>query len=149
MIPVIIATALAVKLQRRVDPRLCVIAGFLAMALGSLCGSHFTSAWSPWSFVPVVLLQSIGQSFAFFATVLYLIANSDPKRSTAVSAYIQVIRIVGVEFAGSLMGTWLRYREQYHSNELGQSVTTSSKNFEAHLMALQGVLGEGTAARVC
>ncbi|MGO4118648.1 MFS transporter [Rhizobium ruizarguesonis] len=145
--PVLLATILAVILQRRIDARLCVIAGFLAMAMGSLIGSHLTSSWTPWSFIPVLLLQSVGQSFAFFATVLYLIANSDPKRSTAVSAYIQVIRIVGVEFAGSLMTTWLRYREQFHSNTLGQTISASSRNFDNQVMKLQGVLGEGMAGK--
>jgi DHA2 family multidrug resistance protein len=148
VLPVVTATVLATKLQRRLDPRLCMIVGFLAMALASLIGSRLNSSWSPWSFAPVVLLHSVGQTFAFFATVVYLIANSDPKRSTAVSAYIQVIRIVGVEFAGSVMNTWLRYREQFHSNSLGLAITSPSQKLDMHLSVLEGALGSSAQGKM-
>jgi DHA2 family multidrug resistance protein len=148
VLPVITATAVATKVQRRLDPRICMIFGFLAMALASLIGSRLTSSWSPWSFAPVILLHSIGQTFAFFATVVFLIANSDPKRSTAVSAYIQVIRIVGVEFAGSVMNTWLRYREQFHSNSLGLPITSSSSILDRHITLLGSVFGSSPQAKM-
>jgi DHA2 family multidrug resistance protein len=143
--PVLVSMFLAVKLHRRVDARLCIVAGFVAMALGSLIGTQVTISWSPWSFLPVVLLNGIGQTFAFFATVLYLISNSDPRRSTAVSAYIQVVRLVGVEFAGSLLNTWLRYREQFHSNILGQSISSSSQMLESRLEKLHSVFRQTTS----
>ena len=78
-----------------------------------------------------------------FATVVYLIANSDPKRSTAVSAYIQVIRLGGVELAVSVLNTWIRHREQFHSNSLGLAVSTSSRGFEIYQTELEGVFGRG------
>ncbi len=148
VLPVITATVLATRLQRRLDPRICIIIGFFAMALAALIGSRLTSTWSPWSFAPVVLLASVGQTFAFFATVVYLIANSDPNRSTAVSAYIQVIRIVGVEFAGSVMNTWLRHREQFHSNSLGSPITSSSQGLDTHVSVLVSVFGPSSQSKM-
>ncbi len=141
VVPVILATITAVKVHRHIDARICIIFGFFLMAAGSLVGSRLTAAWSPRSFAPVLALQSAGQTFAFFSTVLYLIANSDPKRSTAVSAYIQVIRLVGVEFAGSVMNTWLRYREQFHSNSLGLPIDVSSQSLASRLSRLETILG--------
>lgn len=143
VLPILLLIIVATKMQRRVDSRLCAVIGFLAMAVGSNLGMQLTSGWSPWSFFAVILLQSGGQTLAFFATVVYLIANSDPKRSTAVSAYIQVIRLGGVELAVSSLNTWIRHREQFHSNSLGLAVSTSSRGLEIFQTELESVLGKG------
>ena len=82
VIPVFLFIACAIFLLRRIDARLCIMMGLTAMAIGSLWGSHLTVSWAPPTFRPVVLLHTAGQSFAFFATVVYLIANSDPKRGS-------------------------------------------------------------------
>lgn len=141
VIPVFFFIMLAIVLLRRVDARLCILMGLATMALGSLWGSNLTIAWAPFTFLPVVLLHTAGQSFAFFATVVYLIANSDPKRSTAVSAYIQVIRLGSVELAQSLLNTWLRQREQYHSNILTGPISEASTNLHGVLSRLETLFG--------
>ncbi|MBB3445088.1 MFS transporter [Rhizobium sp. BK379] len=141
VIPVFLFIALAIFLLRRIDARLCIMMGLSTMALGSLLGSNLSTAWAPLNFLPVVLLHTAGQSFAFFATVVYLIANSDPKRSTAVSAYIQVIRLGSVELALSLLNTWLRQREQYHSNILTGPISGSSINLHGVLAKLETLFG--------
>ena len=141
VIPVFLFIALAIFLLRRIDARLCIMMGLTAMALGSFLGSNLSTAWAPLNFLPVVLLHTAGQSFAFFATVVYLIANSDPKRSTAVSAYIQVIRLGSVELALSLLNTWLRQREQYHSNILTGPISGSSGNLHGVLAKLETLFG--------
>ncbi|MGY3079817.1 hypothetical protein ACVWZZ_006225 [Bradyrhizobium sp. LM6.10] len=53
---------------------------------------------------------------------MFALANSNPDRSTAFAAYIQVMRLCGAEFGVSLMATWLRIREQVSSNLLGLNV---------------------------
>ncbi|WP_064708280.1 MFS transporter [Rhizobium bangladeshense] len=131
VIPVFLFTGVAVVFQRRVDARLCIIIGLSMMGVGALFGSQLTNVWSPSNFLLTVLFYTAGQSFAFFSTVVYLIANSDPARSTAVSAYIQVIRLGSVELATSLMTTWLRQREQFHSNVLGHRITAASPELHA------------------
>jgi DHA2 family multidrug resistance protein len=54
------------------------------------------------------------------------VANSDPSRATAFAAYIQIVRLGGAEIGVALMGTWLRVREQVHSNFLGLHVENGS-----------------------
>jgi DHA2 family multidrug resistance protein len=81
-----------------------------------------THEWAPADFVPMAMLQSVGQSFALLAVILFTLANSNPARSTAFAAYIQVMRLCGAEFGVSLMATWLRIREQVSSNLLGLKV---------------------------
>jgi len=141
VIPVFVFITLAVYLQRRVDSRLCILIGLVAMALGSLIGSRLTIEWSPWSFLPVVLLFTAGQSFTFFSTVVYLLANTDPKRATASSAYIQVIRLGSAELAVSILNTWLRQREQFHSNILGGPIAASSRDLHGVINKLETLFG--------
>lgn len=143
VIPVFFFMAAAIYLLRRIDARFCIIAGLAAMAVASLLGSRLTIEWSPTSFLPVVLLYTFGQSFVFFAAVVYLIANTDPKRATAASAYIQVIRLGSAELAVSLLNTWLRQREQFHSNLLTGPITASSHDLNGILAKLGALFGTG------
>ncbi|MBW9113703.1 MFS transporter [Rhizobium cauense] len=145
VIPVFAFITLAVHLQRRVDSRVGILLGLVAMAIGALLGSRLTIEWSPWNFLPVVLLFTAGQSFTFFSTVVYLLANTDPKRSTAASAYIQVIRLGSAELAVSILNTWLRQREQFHSNILGGPIAASSRDLHGTISKLETLFG--TSAR--
>jgi DHA2 family multidrug resistance protein len=54
------------------------------------------------------------------------VSNSDPTRATAFAAYIQIMRLGGAEIGVALMGTWLRVREQVHSNFIGQHIENGS-----------------------
>ena len=76
--------------------------------------------------VVIVLLLSVGQAFTLLPVILTLLSNSDPARATAFAAYIQVVRLGGAEIGVALMGTWLRVREQVHSNFLGQHLENGS-----------------------
>ncbi|KRB61148.1 arabinose ABC transporter permease [Rhizobium sp. Root708] len=143
VIPVFFFMAAAIYLLRRIDARFCIIAGLAAMAAASLLGSRLTIEWSPTNFLPVVLLYTFGQSFVFFAAVVYLIANTDPKRATAASAYIQVIRLGSAELAVSLLNTWLRQREQFHSNVLTGPIAASSHDLNGILAKLGALFGTG------
>lgn len=144
VIPVLLFTIAAIILQRRFDSRIGIIIGLLLMAAGTLFGVRVTADWSPDNFQPTVLLYTAGQAFAFFSTVVYLIANSDPKRATAVSAYIQVIRLGSVELATSLMTTWLRQREQFHSAILSQKVSAGSPELHMWMERLRTVFGKSS-----
>jgi len=46
--------------------------------------------------------------------------HANPARATAFSAYRQVLRLGVAQIGAALMTTWLRVREQIHSNLLGQ-----------------------------
>jgi MFS transporter, DHA2 family, multidrug resistance protein len=72
------------------------------------------------------LLQSVGQAFTLFPIIILALANSDFTRATAFATYIQIARLGGAEIGIALMGTWLRVREQIHSNFLGQHLENGS-----------------------
>lgn len=122
VLPMLALTPLAVFLLRRIDARYVLIVGLAALGVAGFLGTHISHEWAAPDFIPMVLLQSVGHSFVLFPAIVILIANADLKRATAFAAYIQVVRLGSAEIGLALMSTWLRVREQSHSNTLGQHV---------------------------
>ena len=121
-LPMFALVPVAIFLLRHIDARFVLIGGLGAFAIANLLGTGLTHEWARGDFVAIVILQSIGQALTPFAVIVLAVANSDPARATSFAAYIQVIRLGGAEIGVALMGTWLRVREQIHSNFLGQHI---------------------------
>jgi DHA2 family multidrug resistance protein len=138
VLPMVVLVPLSVYLMRHYDPRLILTTGLIAFALAGLLGTQITHDWSLGDFVPMVLLQSLGQSFSLLPLLIIALANSDPARATAFAAYVQVVRLGGAEIGVSVMGTWLRIREQIHSNLLGQHVDNGDFDVTHRLAQLSG-----------
>ena len=119
-----------------------VVLGFSAFAAANLWGTQLTHDWAREDFVGIVLLQSIGQAFTLLPIIIMALSNSDPTRATSFAAYIQIMRLGGAEIGMALMGTWLRVREQIHSNYLGQHIENGSVDVTRVLKQL----AEGFAA---
>ncbi|MFT0862623.1 MFS transporter [Ancylobacter sp. G4_0304] len=133
-LPLLAVMPLAVLMIRLFDARLTMLIGFLAFAVAARMGTGINHEWSGWSFLPMLLIQSIGQGFTFLAAVVYILSNSSPKDATAIAAYVQVLRLGGAEISISLMATLLRMREQLHSYLLGLHIPASAAE-TAHAIA--------------
>lgn len=136
VVPMILLVPLSVHLIRVYDVRWGLIVGLSAFALAGLLGTQLTHDWSLTDFIPMVLLQSVGQSFTLLPIIIIALANLDPTRATAFAAYIQVMRLGGAEIGVALMTTWLRVREQIHSNFLGQHVASGDADVTGLLTKL-------------
>ena len=148
VLPMVVWVPLSVYLVRHYDPRLILTIGLAAFGIAGLLGTQISHDWSLGDFVPMVLLQSLGQSFTLLPAIIILLANSDPTRATAIAAYIQVVRLGGAEIGTSLMATWLRVREQIHSNLLGLHVETGGFDVTHRLAKMTDYFashGAGTA----
>jgi DHA2 family multidrug resistance protein len=132
-LPMFVLVPLSIFLLRHVDPRIVLIVGLSAFATANLLGTQLTHDWALGDFVPIVILQSIGQAFTLLPTIIIALSNSDFTRATAFAAYIQITRLGGAEIGIALMGTWLRVREQIHSNFLGQHLANGSFNVDRML----------------
>jgi MFS transporter, DHA2 family, multidrug resistance protein len=144
-LPMLVTVPLSIFLLRHVDPRAVLIVGLSAFAIASLLGTQLTNQWRPGDFATIIVLQSIGQSFTLLPIILIALSNADFTRATAFAAYIQVARLGGAEIGVALMGTWLRVREQIHSNYLGQYVADGSAHVAQLLKHLgAGFVGHGT-----
>ena len=125
-LPMFVMVPVSIFLLRHVDPRGVLIVGLSAFAIANLLGTQLTHDWARGDFVAIVILQSIGQAFTLLPIIIIAVANSDVTRATAFAAYIQITRLGGAEIGVALMGTWLRVREQVHSNFLGQHLENGS-----------------------
>jgi len=134
-LPLFVLMPVCVFLLRRIDKRFVMMLGFSAFAAASLLGATLSSDWRLDDFVPVVLLQSIGYSFTFLTVIVFAVANLNPTRATAFSAYVQVLRLGGTQIGVALMGTYLRVREQTHSNLLGQHLGSGDETVTLTLNA--------------
>ena len=122
-LPIIAMLPLSNWLIRKFDARLVMAGGLSAFFLAGLLGTQLTHVWALDDFRAIVLLQAIGQSLTLLPIIIVALSNSDPQRATAFAAYLQVVRLGGAEIGSAVMSTWLRVREQVHSNLLGQHVT--------------------------
>ena len=118
-LPFFVLVPISIYLLRHFDARTVVVLGFSAFAAANLWGTQLSHDWAREDFVGVVLLQSVGQAFTLLPIIILVLSNVDPSRATAIAAYIQIMRLGGAEIGVALMGTWLRVREQIHSNYLG------------------------------
>jgi DHA2 family multidrug resistance protein len=147
-LPMFVTVPLSVFLLRHIDPRCMLIVGLSAFAVANLLGTQLTNEWRLDHFIPIVFLQSIGQAFTLFPIIIIAVSNADPSRATAFAAYIQLMRLGGAEIGVALMGTWLRVREQIHSNYLGQHIADGGANvvqFLKHLGNAFASYGPGAA----
>ena len=146
VLPMLAWVPLSIFLMRRIDAKTVLIIGLSAFAAAGLLGTQVTHDWALGDFVPMVLLQSLGQSFTLLPIIVLALSNADPSRATAFAAYIQVMRLGGAETGIALMATWLRVREQTHSNFLGQHVVNGSLDVNHVLAQLSGLFASHGAA---
>jgi DHA2 family multidrug resistance protein len=118
-LPLFVLVPISIFLLRHFDPRTVLIVGLSAFAAANLLGTQLSHDWARDDFVTIVILQSIGQAFTLLPIIILALSNVDPARATSFAAYIQIMRLGGAEIGVALMGTWLRVREQIHSNYLG------------------------------
>jgi DHA2 family multidrug resistance protein len=121
-LPMVVLVPISIFLLRHFDARTVLVVGLSAFATANLLGTQLTHDWARGDFVTIVLLQSVGQAFTLFPIIILALSNSNPARATAFAAYIQIMRLGGAEIGIALMGTWLRVREQVHSNYIGLHV---------------------------
>jgi DHA2 family multidrug resistance protein len=135
-LPMFVLVPMSIFLLRHLDPRGVLIIGLSAFAAANLLGTQLTHDWALRDFVTIAVLQSIGQAFTLLPIIIIALSNSDPSRATAFAAYIQVVRLGGAEIGVALMATWLRVREQIHSNFLGQHLEGGSTDVTRMLRQL-------------
>jgi MFS transporter, DHA2 family, multidrug resistance protein len=145
-LPMFILVPLSIFLLRHFDARGVLIVGLSAFAAANLLGTQLTHDWARGDFVTIVLLQSLGQAFTLLPIIILALSNVDTTRATAFAAYIQIMRLGGAEIGIALMGTWLRVREQVHSNFLGLHVENGSVDVTRMLQRLtEGFAGHGAS----
>nr|WP_281384649.1 MFS transporter [Nitrospirillum iridis] len=138
-------------LLARVDGRWVLAAGALLIAVACWQATALTSLWATWDFLPSQALQAVGQCLALTALVVLVVRAITPADAISIGALMQTSRLFGGEIGVAFMQTFVRQREQLHSNLLGLHVDPLAGATASRLAQYQAALAShgtdtGTAA---
>jgi DHA2 family multidrug resistance protein len=119
----------ALLLNKGLDSRLLMAAGFATMAFTCIVNADFSSAWAAENYFRSELLMAVGQSFAFIGLVSTIVLQAfvsggleTPYRILTFSAFFHVVRLFGGQIGVAVMGHFIAEREKIHSFLLGLHV---------------------------
>jgi DHA2 family multidrug resistance protein len=129
----------------RIDGKPVLMIGSLLIAIACLQATTLTSAWATWDFLPSQSLQAVGQCFALTALVVLIVRNITPADALTIGALMQISRLFGGEIGTAFMQTFVRVREQIHSNLLGLHIDPLAAETVDRLLAYRGAVSTRTA----
>lgn len=132
-------------LLRRVDGRWVLGFGSAAIAVACLMGSALTSQWATTDFLPSQIVQAIGQSFALTGLIVLIVRSTNPSDVLTIGCLLQISRLFGGEIGTAFMQTFVRVREQVHSNLIGLHVDGLAGVTAERLTAYGAAVGAHTA----
>jgi MFS transporter, DHA2 family, multidrug resistance protein len=109
-------------LLSRIEPRWILAIGAIFIGVACLMGTFLTQDWATDDFLPSQILQAIGQSFALTAVVVLAVKSMNPADVLTIGTLFQTVRLFGGEIGTAFMQTFVRVREQVHSNLIGLHV---------------------------
>jgi DHA2 family multidrug resistance protein len=145
-LPLCVVVPVAIFLLRRVDARYVALLGLASFAIAGWMGTFITHEWRHDDFIPLALVQSVGQGLTFTGLLVFVVANANPARTIALAAYICVMRSDVIALTSNAMVTWLRVREQLHSHLIGLHVSLGDSEVVQALARLSGRFAEHSAA---
>jgi DHA2 family multidrug resistance protein len=128
-------------LLQRVDARLVLALGAILIGVACLMGTGLTHDWATDDFLPSQVLQAIGQSFALTAVVVLAVRSMNPADVLTIGTLFQTSRLFGGEIGTAFMQTFVRVREQVHSNLIGLHVDSLGGLTADRLAAYRGAVG--------
>ena len=137
-------------LNKGLDSRLLMAAGFATIGVACLMNAGFTSTWAAENYFRTEFLMAVGQSFAFVGLVSTLILQAfvsggldSPFRVLTFSAFLHGVRIFGGQAGTTLMVRFIAEQEKLHSYLIGLHVQLGDWSTE-HAVRL---LAAGLAAK--
>jgi DHA2 family multidrug resistance protein len=132
-------------LLRRVDGRWVLAFGTALIGAACIVATDLTSQWATWDFLPSQILQAIGQSFALTALIVLMVRSINPADALTIGSLLQISRLFGGEVGTAFMQTFVRVREQVHSNLIGLHIDTIASVTADRLAAYRGAIAAHTA----
>jgi DHA2 family multidrug resistance protein len=133
---------IAGRLYTRLDARVLVGIGFVALCISFYDLAHLSLHASFWNIVPMLLLMGAGMPFMF--VTLSTVSLSTVRRSdmTDASSIHTLARRIGGNIGYALVATIVSHRQQFHRSHLVEHVTAYTPGLDsfregisAHLMA--------------
>jgi DHA2 family multidrug resistance protein len=146
-LPQFLLVPLTAWLLRWVDARMMIALGFAVIAAGSWMDADLTHDWANADFLPSQIVEAAGLAVAITALVTYAVANITPPQAAAIAATIQTARLFGSELGSAFIQTFVRVREQFHSNIIEQHLSSGSDVVERILDTISGVFSDHPVGR--
>ncbi len=128
-------------LLTRIDARIVLAIGAALVAVACLMATGLTQDWATRDFLPSQVLQAVGQSFALTAVVVMAVRSMNPADVLAIGTLFQTFRLFGGEIGTAFMQTFVRVREQIHSNLIGLHVDSLGAQTADRLASYRNVVG--------
>ena len=125
---------------RHMDGRYVLAFGTVLVGLACVMSAELTSVWVTADFLPSQVLQAVGQSFALTALTVLLVRSIIPMEALTIGCLLQLSRLFGGEIGTAFMQTFVRVREQFHSNAIGQHIAGGATLTTDRLAAYAGRL---------
>jgi MFS transporter, DHA2 family, multidrug resistance protein len=144
-LPQILIVLPLAALLRRVDARWVLAFGTILIGIACLMATNLTSQWATDDFLPSQVLQAIGQSFALTALIVLVVQTIHPADALTIGSLLQLSRLFGGEIGTAFMQTFVRVREQVHSNLIGLHIDSLAGVTIDRLSAYRGAVGTRSA----
>ncbi|OHV82985.1 multidrug transporter [Rhizobium sp. LCM 4573] len=116
-------TPVAVRLARRVDARLLLIAGLSTIVFTSAyCGSSINNEWRTDQYAPALILFAIGECLTLMGIIPTIVINMNPAHAAAIGVYAPLARVFAPGVAGGVIALILRLSSDTHSAMLKAGV---------------------------
>lgn len=123
-LPQIILIPLVPMMMKHFDVRYITFVGIALFAVSCFMNTHMSLDYSGDQFFWPNIVRAIGQSMVITPLTAISIMNIQPKDAANASGLSNMLRNLGGAVGTATLGTIITKREQYHSNIIGQSVTT-------------------------
>jgi DHA2 family multidrug resistance protein len=144
-LPQFLLAPIAATILRVMDARLPMAVGFALVGLACIMAGELTRDWAGGDFLPSQIVQAVGQSFGLTALVTFSVKHLQLSEVFTFGAMVQTARLFGGELGTAFMQTFIRVREQVHSNLIGLNVTTGSPLTDQRVLEYaQAVAGHST-----
>jgi MFS transporter, DHA2 family, multidrug resistance protein len=144
-VPQLVIVLPLAALLKRVHGRSVLAFGTVLIAVACLMATDLTSQWATEDFLPSQILQAIGQSFALTAIIVMIVRSMSPADALTAGMLLQISRLFGGEIGTAFMQTFVRVREQIHSNLIGLHVQDLAVDTTNRLAAYRNAVGAHTA----
>jgi DHA2 family multidrug resistance protein len=128
-------------LLKRIDGRWVLGFGSALIGIACLMATNLTSDWATNDFLASQILQALGQSFALTALIVLALGSVNPVDVLTVGALLQMSRLFGGEIGTAFMQTFVRVREQVHSNLIGLHIDSLAGITADRLALYRSVVG--------
>jgi DHA2 family multidrug resistance protein len=132
-------------LLTHIDGRWVLAFGALMICVACLMATNLTSDWATDDFLPSQLMQALGQSFALTALLVLLVKANNPADVLTIGALLQTSRLFGGEIGTAFMQTFVRVREQVHSNLIGLHIDSLAPLTSDRLAIYRRAVGAHTS----